>query len=61
MLVYFQVIMIYGLLHHTPLVDKNYEYPVWANVLGWLMAGMSMACIPVIALVMTIYYKVSHR
>ncbi|XP_077995733.1 sodium-dependent dopamine transporter-like [Glandiceps talaboti] len=39
--------IVFGLYGYQPLTYDNYVYPVWANVLGWLMAISSMAAIPV--------------
>lgn len=55
----FQCIMVYGMSQYEPLVYQGYAYPVWANVFGWMMAGSSMACIPLGAIVMIIVHKVS--
>ena len=32
-----QAVMIFGWIEYKPLVDSGYAYPLWANVLGWLM------------------------
>ncbi|XP_067933077.1 sodium-dependent dopamine transporter-like [Watersipora subatra] len=50
-------IMVYGLTQYKPLKFQSYTYPGWANVFGWIMAGSSMACIPIGALVMAIWHK----
>lgn len=34
---------------YEPLTYEEYVYPVWANVLGWLIAMSSVAMIPGIA------------
>uniref|UniRef100_UPI00358EA940 sodium- and chloride-dependent taurine transporter-like n=1 Tax=Myxine glutinosa TaxID=7769 RepID=UPI00358EA940 len=42
---------IYSLVKFKPLVyNKVYEYPPWAQTLGWCMALSSMLCVPVYAL-----------
>ena len=28
----------------------EYHFPNWANILGWLIAGLSMSCIPLVAI-----------
>ena len=50
--------MIYGLSQYKPLDYQGYVYPSWANAFGWIMAGSSMACIPVGAVIMVIKHKV---
>ena len=47
---YFQFIIVYGLMGYQPLTYESYVYPVWANVLGWIIAGSSIAMIPGIAI-----------
>ncbi|XP_070572810.1 sodium-dependent dopamine transporter-like isoform X2 [Ptychodera flava] len=39
--------IVFGLIDYQPLTYDNYEYPPWANALGWLMAASSMAAIPI--------------
>jgi solute carrier family 6 dopamine transporter-like protein 3 len=29
--------------------NQVYAYPVWANVLGWVVAASSCSCIPIVA------------
>lgn len=43
-------IIIYGLIGFEPLTYEDYEYPVWANNLGWMIAGSSAAMIPFVAI-----------
>lgn len=45
-----QFIIVYGLLGYEPLTYEGYVYPAWANVLGWIIAGSSVAMIPAVAL-----------
>ncbi|XP_034840446.1 sodium-dependent dopamine transporter [Maniola hyperantus] len=40
----------YGLLDYEPLQYEGYVYPVWANALGWTIAGSSVICIPTVAI-----------
>lgn len=35
---------------YRPLEYEGYVYPMWANVLGWCIAGSSIAMIPAVAL-----------
>lgn len=39
----------YGLYDYKPLEYEGYIYPTWANVLGWCIAGSSIAVIPAFA------------
>lgn len=43
-------IIIYGLMGYVPLRYEDYEYPAWANNVGWAIAGSSMAMIPFVAI-----------
>lgn len=44
-----QAITGYGLWDYAPLEYEGYVYPMWANVLGWCIAGSSIAMIPAVA------------
>lgn len=44
--VFLLFIIVFGLYHYEPLTNGDYEYPMWANVLGWCIAGSSMIMIP---------------
>lgn len=46
---FLMVIIVYGLISYEPLTYGDYEYPMWANVLGLLIASSSVMCIPVVA------------
>ncbi|CAK9290104.1 unnamed protein product [Gordionus sp. m RMFG-2023] len=39
-------VFFFGLIKHVPIKYIDYEYPVWAHIVGWLMAFSSMLCIP---------------
>nr|CAD7395069.1 unnamed protein product [Timema cristinae] len=43
-------IIVYGLVGYEPLTYDEYVYPLWANVLGWFIAGSSVAMIPGMAI-----------
>lgn len=43
-------IISYGLYDYRPLEYEGYVYPTWANVLGWCIAGSSIAMIPAVAI-----------
>jgi len=42
-----QGIWMFSLVQYQPFSMAGYEYPTWALVLGWLLAAMSIVCIPV--------------
>nr|XP_018907731.1 PREDICTED: sodium- and chloride-dependent glycine transporter 1-like [Bemisia tabaci] len=44
-------IFIYSLVALKPLKYENYDYPSWANSLGWCLAALSMLQIPIWAVV----------
>lgn len=48
--IFLMFIIVYGLMGYEPLTYEDYVYPVWANVLGWLIATSSIAMIPGIAI-----------
>lgn len=43
-------ITVYGLIGYQPLTYEEYEYPGWANALGWSIAGSSVMMIPAVAI-----------
>ncbi|XP_068145280.1 sodium-dependent dopamine transporter [Drosophila tropicalis] len=43
-------ITVYGLIGYEPLTYGDYEYPGWANTLGWCIAGSSVVMIPAVAI-----------
>ncbi|XP_017790886.1 PREDICTED: sodium-dependent dopamine transporter-like isoform X3 [Habropoda laboriosa] len=45
-----EFIIVYGLMGYEPLTYEDYVYPVWANILGWLIATSSIAMIPGVAI-----------
>ena len=45
------IIIVYGLYEYKPLTYGSYEYPTWANVLGLVIAGSSVSCIPIGAII----------
>ena len=42
--------MIFGFVKYEPLTYEDYEYPPWANGVGWCIALSSILCMPVMAL-----------
>lgn len=45
-----QFIIVYGLINYEPLKYHDYEYPIWINYLGLVVAASSVLCIPITAL-----------
>ncbi|XP_059480264.1 sodium-dependent dopamine transporter [Neocloeon triangulifer] len=43
-------IIVYGLIGYEPLTYEDYQYPAWANILGWAIAGSSVLMIPGMAI-----------
>ncbi|CAO1367739.1 unnamed protein product [Diamesa serratosioi] len=43
-------IIFFGLFNYEPLTHADYNYPWWANVLGWCIAISSMIMIPAMAI-----------
>lgn len=39
-------IWLFSMAMYTPFQLSDYEYPVWANMLGWVFALMSVLCVP---------------
>ncbi|KAG7208867.1 hypothetical protein KM043_015051 [Ampulex compressa] len=48
--IFLMFIIVYGLMGYEPLTYEDYVYPLWANVLGWLIATSSIAMIPGVAI-----------
>ena len=48
---HFQSIMIFGFVMYEPLTYEEYEYPLWANLLGWGIAMSSIVCMPTLAVI----------
>ncbi|KAH0561712.1 sodium-dependent dopamine transporter [Cotesia glomerata] len=43
-------IIVYGLMGYEPLTYDEYTYPLWANIIGWIIASSSVAMIPGMAI-----------
>ncbi|KOB78852.1 Transporter [Operophtera brumata] len=43
-----------SLVDYMPPSYRDYDYPLWAQVLGWTIASLSLLCIPVYAVVIVI-------
>ncbi|XP_026479366.1 sodium-dependent dopamine transporter-like [Ctenocephalides felis] len=54
-------ITMYGLLGYEPLTYEGYVYPYWANVMGWCIAGSSVAMIPIMAVIKILQTKGSLK
>lgn len=50
----FQFIIFYGLISYEPLKYNDYEYPMWVNFVGFLVAASSVMCIPITAIVLIV-------
>lgn len=48
--IFIMFIIVYGLMGYEPLTYEDYVYPLWANVMGWLIASSSIVMIPGIAI-----------
>jgi hypothetical protein len=46
-----------SLIKFKPLGDENYDYPDWADAVGWCLACLSMAQIPFWAVVSILQQK----
>lgn len=44
--------MILALINYQPLTyhNTNYEYPVWAHIIGWGITACTLLCIPAYAI-----------
>lgn len=38
--------MLFNISKYTPLSVAGYQYPVWADVIGWMMCLSSLLCVP---------------
>lgn len=43
-----------SLVDYTPPSYRHYQYPAWAQALGWIIASLSLLCIPVYAVIVLI-------
>ena len=50
-----QFITIFGLINYVPVYYGDYNYPVWSEVLGWLMAIVSLVVIPLVMVIKLIF------
>ena len=39
--------MFFSIIGYTPLTYGEYVYPDWANALGWVIASLSLICVPI--------------
>jgi solute carrier family 6 GABA transporter-like protein 6/8/11/12/13 len=46
--------MIFNWIQYSPITYGEYEYPDWGIGIGWLLASLSLVCIP-IGIVKSIY------
>ena len=47
-LFFFQFILLFALIDYSPVKYGDYDYPKWADALGWLLAIASVICIPIV-------------
>ncbi|CAH1268019.1 SLC6A5 [Branchiostoma lanceolatum] len=50
-------ILLFTMVNHSPVTYGKYEYPGWADSLGWLMAMASVVNIPVFAIISLVQAK----
>ena len=50
-------ILLFTFINHEPVTYNGVQYPGWAIVVGWLMALVSIAAIPVVGTVMVLQKK----
>ncbi|KAJ0180526.1 hypothetical protein K1T71_003930 [Dendrolimus kikuchii] len=43
-----------SLVDYTPPSYRHYQYPAWAQALGWIIASLSLLCIPVYAVIVIV-------
>lgn len=51
MFTFFQAIFIVSLVKFKPLGDDTYDYPDWADAVGWCLGFLSIAQIPLCAVI----------
>ena len=44
----FQLLLLFGLINHTPVTYGTYSYPTWAVGCGWIIAMSSIVPIPIV-------------
>lgn len=43
-----------SLVDYTPPSYRQYQYPAWAQAMGWTIASLSLLCIPVYAVAVVV-------
>ena len=46
LIIYYQAIMIFNWSDYTPITYGDYTFPIWAEVVGYGIAAVSLICIP---------------
>ena len=46
LIIYHQAIMIFNWSDYTPITYGDYTFPIWAEVVGYGIAALSLICIP---------------
>lgn len=64
-IVWFQMVVLFGLLNPQPLKYNDYFYPKWAEWVGWSLALSSIVMIPLVAVIQLVktkgtFKEVSH-
>ncbi|CAM1329309.1 DAT (predicted) [Pycnogonum litorale] len=44
-------IIVYGFISDEPLEYREYKYPLWSRILGWMLSASSVLCIPIVAII----------
>merc|ERR1719414_1017611 len=55
MILFLQGVFFYYIFTYKPVMYGDYEYPMWAEIMGLLISASSMICIPLYA----VYYVLS--
>lgn len=50
----FKGVVMFGLIYHQPLQYNDYNYPTWAEWVGWGLALSSILMIPLVAIIQLI-------
>ena len=46
LIVTFQAILVFNYIEWSPVTYDDYVYPTWGHAMGWVLAWMSLFCIP---------------
>ncbi|XP_059093331.1 sodium-dependent proline transporter-like isoform X1 [Tigriopus californicus] len=48
-------ILVYSWVEHNPLTRDDYEYPEWANIVGWVIGLIPIVAVPLIGIIVVGY------